>query len=101
MACPVTPPDRSDLQIDPDLSVLRYDKSARNLGYVNAGVLALRRDIIRAVPSGRPVSLENEVFPGLIEKHEMSAYIASEKFYDIGTFASLQGFETCLQGGGR
>jgi len=98
-ANPVDESERSDLAISPDLTVLRYDKYARGLGYVNAGVLVLRRDIISAVSSGHPVSLENEVFPELIKRCEMSAYISSEKFYDIGTFASLKGFETCLQGG--
>ena len=96
---PAAEGERSDLEINQDLFVTKYDRVAQGLGYVNAGILAFRREILSLIPSGGPVSLETEIFPLLIKKRQMIAYIIRDQFYDIGTFASLKGFENSIQEG--
>jgi mannose-1-phosphate guanylyltransferase len=94
--------ERSDLQIDDRLVVMRYDKESNGfLGFVNAGVLALKRDVISGLPPGRPISLENDIFPGLIARGDMVAHVTEDVFYDIGTFDSLLTFQTRQPGAKR
>ena len=91
--------ERSDLEIRDNLIVTRYDKDTKDtLGYVNAGVLGLKFEVVERINPDHPVSLEKDIFPELIAKQEMMAYITNLKFYDIGTFDKLRVFETCLQG---
>ncbi len=92
--------ERGDLEIDKSAIVLRYDKEiSKNLGFVNAGTLVLRRDIVKTIEAGIPVSLEKEVLPLLIGQSEVIAWVTQEKFYDIGTFTNLRLFETHIQRG--
>lgn len=58
-------------------------------GLINAGVYLLRREVIAAIPSGRVVSLEREIFPELIEKG-LFGYTSHGRFIDIGTPESYQ-----------
>jgi mannose-1-phosphate guanylyltransferase len=45
-----------------------------------------RRDIIAAIPAGRPVSVERETFPGLIEAGQLvMGYHESAYWLDVGT----------------
>lgn len=93
VARPCCDGERSDLEIDADMSVASYDKKSRaNLGYVNAGVLAFRKEIIAIIEKDRPVSLEEEVSPELARRKEMRAFVAHEPFYDIGTSDNLTTF---------
>ena len=65
--------------------------------YTDAGVQLFRREILKLIPPGCLVSLENDIFPCLIDKGELGAYITSERFYDIGTLAELKTFEETLK----
>lgn len=95
---PSTEGERSDLEINNSLLVTRYSKvTGEHLGYVNAGVIALKSEVISRIDPGYPVSLEKGVFPLLIAQHEMIAYITKHNFYDIGTFTGLRIFEDCVQ----
>ena len=73
--------------------VLRYDKKApagdHGMEYVEAGVLALRRAVLALIPGVGTCSLEETVFPFLIEGRQLLGYPAKQRFYDIGTFAGL------------
>ncbi len=75
--------------------VTHYEKDSRNsmLQYVDAGVLALKKDILDLLPSGREASLEKEIFPGLIARQECAGFVTRERFYDIGTPERLKAFE--------
>ncbi len=89
---------RNNISVDADGSVLRYDKDAVNdptLAFVEAGVLAFRRSVIRLIPEG-VVSLEQQVFPQLIAARQLRAYQTSQRFYDIGTPERLCVFEEYL-----
>ena len=85
--------------LDRDRNVIAYSKTRVTLSmrYTDAGVQLFRREILKLIPPGCLVSLENDIFHRLIDKGELGAYITSERFYDIGTLAELKIFEEALQ----
>jgi mannose-1-phosphate guanylyltransferase len=55
-------------------------------GLVNAGTYVLDPDALADVPAGRPVSIEREVFPGLISSGAtVSGYPSDAYWMDLGT----------------
>ncbi|RJR12567.1 hypothetical protein C4588_01930 [Candidatus Parcubacteria bacterium] len=75
--------------------IYAYSKSdpLLNLGYVDAGVLAMRRDVVvDLIPSGKVCSMEIEVYPRLIARKTFGAYVIAQRFYDIGTPERLKEF---------
>jgi NDP-sugar pyrophosphorylase family protein len=91
-------PGRGLMAIDGRL-VTRYDKGAVDdpeLRYVEAGILAFHRSIIELIPPQGPVSLEERVFPVLIANGQMTAYVTTQRFYDIGTPERLRIIEEVL-----
>jgi NDP-sugar pyrophosphorylase family protein len=89
---------KNNVELDNKLMVIRYDKQSSDPGlkYVDAGVLVLKREAIDLIKAGKPISLEKEIYPILIEQREMAAYITKQRFYDIGTPEQLEVFETYL-----
>ena len=69
-----------------DGRVLRFEEkgAATGPGSINAGIYLFAADVLRAIPAGRAVSLEKEVFPSLIG-HGLCAFSQRGKFIDIGT----------------
>ena len=53
-------------------------------GWINAGIYALPRELVMAIPARRPVSLEREVFPVWIGQG-LRAFPSEGRFLDIGT----------------
>ena len=65
----------NNIALDAEGFICRYRKDVPGdpgFRYVEAGVLALRRAVVTSLPTGRPVSLEKEVFPSLIEQRQMA-----------------------------
>lgn len=60
------------------------EKSAGGPGWMNTGIYLLSRRVIARIPEGRPVSIEREVFPGLVG-HGLYGYRSRGRFLDIGT----------------
>jgi mannose-1-phosphate guanylyltransferase len=53
---------------------------------INAGCYVFRRDVIDAIPAGRPVSVERETFPGLLAAGvHVQACVESAYWLDLGT----------------
>ena len=52
-------------------------------GLVNAGVYLLRKQIVRNLPAGTAISLEREVFPGLLDRL-VYGLVCTGLFIDIG-----------------
>jgi mannose-1-phosphate guanylyltransferase len=76
------------VEVDPDGTVLRFvekpapGESASNL--VNAGAYVLEPSVLASIPEGRAVSIEREIFPGLVGNG--LAALALEGFWsDVGT----------------
>jgi D-glycero-alpha-D-manno-heptose 1-phosphate guanylyltransferase len=64
-------------------------------GLINAGIYVLRREVLDIIPGGRAVSLEEEIFPLLVERRELFGWQAKGRFIDIGTpdsYAAAQTF---------
>jgi mannose-1-phosphate guanylyltransferase len=51
---------------------------------INAGAYVVEREVIEAIPAGRPVSFEREVFPSLVGDG-LYGYLAEGYWIDIGT----------------
>jgi len=57
----------------------------------NAGVYVMEPRLLDAIPSGRPISLETEVFPALIAKGEViNSYYESAYWADVGSMADFE-----------
>jgi NDP-sugar pyrophosphorylase family protein len=81
----------SNLALSADGRVAIYRKrDPRGLTHVDAGVIALRREVLAEIPAGRKCSLEEEIFPKLIERGQMKAWVTQEPFYDMGSPAGLE-----------
>ncbi len=52
--------------------------------WINAGVYLMKKRLLESIPSGRPYSLEQDFFPGLIGKG-LYGYGCKGEFLDIGT----------------
>jgi NDP-sugar pyrophosphorylase family protein len=79
------------VETDSDGAVQRFREKEPGLGpgWINAGVYLLRRSVVEAIPEGRAVSLERDVFPALIGRG-LYAYSGGGRFLDIGTPESYE-----------
>jgi mannose-1-phosphate guanylyltransferase len=65
--------------------VTRFDKSAKDLPYVDAGFSVMRREVIDLLPPQGACSFEQEVYSTLAARRELEAEIVNHEFFDIGT----------------
>lgn len=79
--------------------VIEYDKSGYAVSftekpkadeiksnYINAGVYVLEPEVLRELPNDRPVSVEREIFPALLQKgYKVAVYNGCSYWMDIGT----------------
>jgi NDP-sugar pyrophosphorylase family protein len=74
------------VDIDPQGTVKAFAEKSDEAppGWINAGVYVLSRAVIEAIPSGRPVSIEREVFPKWVGKGLVGCPQGG-RFIDIGT----------------
>jgi NDP-sugar pyrophosphorylase family protein len=77
----------ANVDVDERGFVARYEKNAAGsrLRFIDAGVLALRAESIQLIPVGEKSSLEEQIFPRLIEQRSFAAVTTEQRFYDIGT----------------
>ena len=89
-----------NVAMDENGMVTRYDKTAfanaAGLDYIEAGVLALRKAAVDLIRSSGKASLEQEVFPKLIERKALLGIATDQRFYDIGTMDRLKAIEALL-----
>jgi NDP-sugar pyrophosphorylase family protein len=64
-------------------------------GWINGGVYLLARRLLEAIPAGRAVSLEHEMFPRWLAEG-LGGYAREAPFLDIGTPESLAQAEAFL-----
>jgi NDP-sugar pyrophosphorylase family protein len=65
--------------------ITRFDKSAKDLPYVDAGFSVMRRDVIDLLSPDGSCSFEQEVYSKLASRRELEAEVVNHDFYDIGT----------------
>ena len=83
--------------IEPDGRVTEFvEKGTRTgAGLINAGVYLLRKEIVSALPVGEAVSLERDVFPGLLGG-KVYGLVSNGLFIDIGIPTDLHRAQTLL-----
>ena len=71
--------------------------------YINAGVYVIEPEVLREIPANRPVSVEREVFPALLQKgKKIAVYKGCSYWMDIGTPEKyLQTHEDIMSGNCR
>jgi NDP-sugar pyrophosphorylase family protein len=78
-----------------DYGIIRLDRDQKVIGYgekipvsgndlINAGLYVFDKKILKEIPSGRKLSLEYDVFPGILDKG-VYGYVAEKRLLDIGT----------------
>jgi NDP-sugar pyrophosphorylase family protein len=86
-----------NLGVSPDGMVTAYRKrEPEGLNHIDAGVILLKKEILASLPSAQKCSLEEEVYPQLIARGEMRAWVTREPFYDMGSPAGLAALEAKL-----
>ncbi len=65
--------------------VVRFDKHAPELPFVDAGFSLIGAPALDVLPATGPCSFEEIVFPELIRRGEMEGEIIDHEFFDIGT----------------
>mgnify|MGYP001570504964 CR=1 FL=1 len=86
--------------LDKEGFVAGYKKgSMKPYYYIDAGISVFKREVVDLISKKRKVSLEEEIFPRLIKKQELIAYISKQLFYDIGTHERIKRFEEFLRSG--
>jgi len=88
----------NNVSVDGACYITRYEKSSRDpeLTRVDAGVLAMRRSVLKFCGCPGAFSLEKELYPKLIRMRQLLAYETRQRFYDIGTPAGLKLFEQVI-----
>jgi D-glycero-alpha-D-manno-heptose 1-phosphate guanylyltransferase len=83
--------------LDQDGRVIEFiEKGAEaGAGLINAGVYLLRKQIVHELPAGTAISLEKEVFPGLLNRR-VYGLINTGLFVDIGIPNDLRYAQTLL-----
>jgi mannose-1-phosphate guanylyltransferase len=87
---PVEDPSRYGLvRVDGDGRVLSFLEKPRpeeiDTNLINAGLYVLEPDVLDLIPPGRPVSIEREVFPRLVEEGAVHGVALPGYWLDIGT----------------
>jgi NDP-sugar pyrophosphorylase family protein len=79
--------------------VVRYEKGARDpsLSFIDYGAIALRRDVIAAISTVEPSGLDR-VQTQLAARHRLRAFVAHERFYEIGSPEGLATLDERLGG---
>ena len=72
------------------------EKAERTSGFVNTGIYLLPRAILAAIPAGKAVSLETEIFPALAARKKLMASPAPPPLLDMGTPEGLAAMEKFL-----
>jgi D-glycero-alpha-D-manno-heptose 1-phosphate guanylyltransferase len=86
------------VEIDSTGAILAFREKAprKRPGLVNAGVYALEREVVADIPEGSEVSLESDIFPGLIGDG-LYAVVGDGELLDIGTPEAYAAAETFFE----
>jgi len=71
-------------------------REPEGLNHIDAGVIILKKEVLKSLPVKRKCSLEEEVYPQLIAYGEMRAWVTTEPFFDMGTPAGFAALEAKL-----
>ena len=84
-------PVPNNLAVSPDGQVTAYQKrNPENMTCTDAGAIVLSRAVLSNIAPGQVCSLEEQIFPKLIQRGEMRAWVTPEPFFDMGSPAGLK-----------
>lgn len=88
-----------NLKLDLDNKISAYSKinSQDKFNAVDAGVYYIKKKVLPLIKT-RSSSLENEIFPLLINAKQLAGFATKTKFYDIGTIERLANFRNLYAG---
>ena len=87
----------NNLAVNSNGVVTAYHKrNPEGMSHIDAGVILLKKEILVKLPEGQTSSVEEQIYPRLIEQGEMRAWVTSEPFYDMGSPAGLAALEEKL-----
>ena len=90
--------------LDPNGRIERFvekpEPEASPSHWINAGIAVWNRQVLEAIPSGRPVSFEREVLPGLLPR-KIYGYLGRGFWEDAGTPERLLRAQRLLFDAGR
>jgi mannose-1-phosphate guanylyltransferase len=72
-------------------------RNPQGLSHIDAGVIVLKKEVLAGLRAGQKCSLEEEIYPSLIARGEMRAWVTHEPFYDMGSPAGLAALEEKLK----
>jgi NDP-sugar pyrophosphorylase family protein len=89
--------DRSNV-VFRDGRLLLYDKRRRSpdMTYIDYGVALLRREALERIPPGEPYDLA-DLYSALVAEGRMVGYEVTQRFYEIGSPASLAETDSYLR----
>jgi NDP-sugar pyrophosphorylase family protein len=67
-----------------------------SMTHLDAGVVAMKKEVLKLIAPEGVCSLEKEVLPGLIKAGELVAFETQQRFYDMGSFEGLSTIEKVL-----
>lgn len=85
---------KNNLEIN-NFLVKSYSKNQFDdkFNFVDAGIYFLKKKSLEYFADDFPISLEIDIFPKLIESHQIGGFITNKKFYDIGTPERIDKFK--------
>ena len=72
------------------------EKADRTEGWVNAGIYVVSNQVLREIPDGKPVSIETDTFPTLVQQGLLNAYQCRPPLLDMGTPEGIRAMESHL-----
>lgn len=90
---------RLEMGSDGRVRAFSEKQASHGEGFINAGIYILESALVESIPTGRPVSLESEMFPSWLP-HGLMAWETSAPFIDIGTPESYARVESYLDARG-
>jgi NDP-sugar pyrophosphorylase family protein len=86
-----------NLGVSSNGKVTAYQKrEPEGLNHIDAGVIVLKKEVLLNLSMAKKCSLEEEIYPQLIARGEMWAWVTREPFYDMGSPAGLAALEAKL-----
>ena len=68
-------------------------QEAGGAGWINAGIYLIPQCLVEQIPTGRPVSIEREMFPAWSQSGNLHGFRGQGEFLDIGTPESYRAAE--------
>lgn len=91
--------DRSNVVVgDGFVKIYDKEKKTADMIYIDYGLSILKKKSLKLIPLNQVYSLET-LFQHLIESKELLAFETNNRFYEIGSFSSLEEFKLLIDKG--